>query len=54
MVDDGMNLGVFAFRQFLVYGYYSGSCDLKRADGSLLKVEIPKSYGFVEYVFSKW
>jgi hypothetical protein len=24
MVEDGMNLGIFAFRQFLNYGYFTG------------------------------
>ena len=54
MIWDGMNLGFFAFRQFLVYGWYSGSCTLTKAEGKTFKVEIPKSYGFVEYVYSKW
>ena len=54
MIQDGMNFGLVAFRQFLNYGYFTGHCKLKKPYGTVFTVDIPKSYGFVEYVFSKW
>jgi hypothetical protein len=54
MVDDGVNVGLIAFRQFLIYGNFSGKCQLTKKDGTKFDLEINHAYGFVEYVFSRW
>ena len=55
MIDYGMNLGLIAFRQFLVYGTFTGKCQLTNKDGTKFELSISTpSYGFVEYVFSRW
>ena len=50
MVEDGVNLILLAFKQYLVYGYYSGTCMIKGGE----KIKIDRVYGHVEYVYSRW
>jgi len=54
MVEDGVNVGLVSFKQFLIYGHFSGHCNLTDKDGKPFKVDIKHVYGHVEYVFSRW
>jgi hypothetical protein len=49
MIEEGVNVGFFAIKQYLTYGYFNGSCNI---DGQ--KVEIENVYGLVEHVFNRW
>ena len=49
MINDGLNLVLFAFSQRLVYGHFSGTCQV---EGQTVKIE--RAYGHVEYVYSRW
>jgi hypothetical protein len=53
MVEDGINLIFFAFKQYLIYGYFSGTCEVIR-DGKPLKIPFDRVYGHLEYVYSRW
>ena len=54
MVEDGQNFVFIAFKQYLVYGHFSGHCQLKAEDGTSFRVNIEHAYGHVEYVYSRW
>jgi len=47
--DDGVNAGLIAFKQHLIYGYFTGHCFVEEE-----RVEIQKAYGHVEHVMSRW
>ena len=48
-LDQGINLGVVAFRQQIVYGWFHGYCILERG-----KIEIIKAFGHVTHAFTRW
>ena len=53
MIEDGINVGLIAFKQNLIYGEFTGKCILTK-EGKKFNIDINKAYGFVEYVFSRW
>ncbi len=53
-IEDGVALGLVAFKQYLVYGNFKGKCSLIDKKGKTFELDIPESYGFVEYVYSRW
>ena len=54
IIEDGVNVGLIAFKQYLIYGYFNGHCQLMGADGKSFRIDIERAYGHVEYVFNRW
>jgi hypothetical protein len=48
-VEEGLNIVFFAFKQYLIYGYFYGYCDI---DGE--RITLKRIFGHVEHVFSRW
>ncbi len=49
LVEEGFDAILLAFKQFMIYGYYSGSCTV---DGEEIKLD--KVFGWAEHVYSRW
>jgi hypothetical protein len=55
MVEDGLNIVLIAFKQYLIYGYFTGECTVEdHKTKELIKVPFNSLYGHVEYVYSRW
>lgn len=49
MIEEGVNAGLIAMKQYLTYGSFKGECNI---DGEIIPID--NSYGHVEHVFSRW
>jgi len=50
LVEEGINGGLIAFKQYLTYGFFNGHCQVE--GGEIIKIE--SVFGHVEHVFSRW
>ena len=48
-VEEGLNLVVLVFSQYLTYGYFDGYCKVGNET-----IAIQKVYGHVEHVHNRW
>ena len=49
IVEDGPYAIVLVFKQYLIYGYFNGYCEV---DGE--KILIENAFGHVEHLYSRW
>jgi hypothetical protein len=48
-VEEGVNAGIIAFKQYLTYGFFYGYCQI---DGETITLD--RIFGHIEHVFSRW
>jgi hypothetical protein len=48
-VESGVNALVIAMKQYLIYGYFEGFCEVEGE-----RIRIDKVFGHVEHVFNRW
>lgn len=49
-VESGVNGVLIAFKQYLIYGYFDGFCEIEGGE----RIRIDRVFGHVEHVFSRW